>query len=115
MKKFLSVILPLCAGAAIAFYVLPNYGGNLEKFVEKIAVDWEISLMGMRIILTAALALVLCLLFSLLAKIATWLAIIFVLLAVFAPALLSDVPLISENMETVIDKEFDKIIDNSKL
>ena len=113
MKKFLEIFLPIAVGAGIAFYVLPYYGGNLELFVEKMALDWDLPIVGIRIILAVALALVLCLFFNLFARITIWLAVIFILLALFAPALLSGVPLISEDAKTVIEKEWQEMVDKS--
>lgn len=109
MKKFFSYFLPIVAGAAIAFYVLPNWGGNLDVFVQKIALDWEIPIVAMRIILAVALALVLCILFGLLARIAIWFAIIVVLVAVFAPAFLKDLPIVSDEVKNFVTEKVQEL------
>lgn len=109
MRKFFGYVLPILAGAAIAFYVLPNFGGNLEIFVEKVAIDWEISILAMRIILAVALALVLCIVFGLLAKIAIWFAVIIVLVAVFAPAFLKDLPIVSDDVKNFVTEKVQEL------
>lgn len=105
MKKLFSYFIPVAAGFLILFLVLPNYGGNLEIFVQKMAMDWEIPVIAMRIILSVATAIILSFLFDILSKVAVWLAVVVVLAAIFAPALLSDLPIVSEEVKTTIEQK----------
>ena len=109
MKSFLSYFLPLGAGTAIMFFILPEMGGNLELFVQKMAIEWEIPIIAVRIILTIAVAIVLCFLFGILAKVALWAAIVVILVAVFAPAALKDLPIISEDEKNVIIQKIEEL------
>lgn len=105
MKTFFSVLLPIAAGATLVFLGLPIYGGNLDLLVQKMALDWEIPLVAVRIILSVASALIMTLVFQLVKKIALWLAIIVVLLMLFAPALLADIPIVGEEARTTIEQK----------
>ena len=105
MKKLFSYFIPVAAGFLILFVALPTYGGNLDIFVQKMAIDWEIPVFAMRIILSVALALILSFLFDILSKVAIWLAVIAVLLAIFAPALLSNVPVVTEEVKTMVEQK----------
>ena len=107
IKTWLGYIIPMAAGFLIAVYVLPNFGGNLDALVQKVAVDWELPLVAVRVILAVALAIILSFVFGLLMRLAIWVAIIFVLVAVFAPALLKDLPIVpDEIVETVKQIDF---------
>lgn len=109
MRKFLEYFLPMGAGFFIMFYALPNYGGDLEVLVEKTALDWEIPLLALRIILSVALALVLCILFGLLARIALWMAIILVLAAIFAPAALQNIQIVTPEVKQIVEQKIQEL------
>ena len=105
MKKLFSYFIPIAAGVGLLFFALPTYGGNLDIFVQKMALDWEIPVFAMRAILSVAAAIILSFVFDLLSKIAVWLAVIVVLAAVFAPALLSNVPIVTEEVKTTVEQK----------
>ncbi|MBQ2659865.1 hypothetical protein IJF86_00315 [Candidatus Saccharibacteria bacterium] len=105
MRKLFSILLPIAAGVALIFFALPIYGGNLDIFVQKMAIDWEMPVLAVRIILAVAAAIMMTVLFQLLKKIALWLAILSLFLLLFAPALLSDVPIVAEEVKTSIEQK----------
>ena len=105
MRKVLSVIFPIAAGLALVFLALPIYGGDLNILVQRIALDWEVPVFAIQILLSVAAALVLTILFQLLKRLAIWLAVLVVLAALFAPALLSDLPGIADEAKTVVEEK----------
>ena len=105
MRKILSLILPISAGVALVFFGLPLYGGNLDILVQKLALDWEIPVVAARILLSVAAALILTLLFQMVKRVALWLAIVVVMAAIFAPALLSNVPFVSDEVKTIVEQK----------
>lgn len=109
MKKFFEYTLPILAGVAIAYFVLPQMGGNLDILLQKTALDWEIPVMAMRAIVAVALALILCFIFGLVARVAVWLAVVLILLSVFAPALLKDAPIVSEDVKNFVTEQVEKL------
>lgn len=105
MKKIFSIVFPIAAGVALIFAALPIYGGDLNIIVQKIALDWEVPIFAIQILLSVAAALVLTILFQLLKRLAIWLAVLVVLAALFAPALLSDLPGIADEAKTVVEEK----------
>ena len=105
MRKEISVIFTIEAGVALVFLALPIYGGDLNILVQRIALDWEVPVFAIQILLSVAAALVLTILFQLLKRLAIWLAVLVVLAALFAPALLSDLPGIADEAKTVVEEK----------
>lgn len=105
MRRIFSVAFPILAGFLLVFLALPVYGGDLNFIVERIGADWEVPVFAVRILLSVGAALVLTILFQLLKRLAIWLAILVVLAALFAPALLSDLPGVAENAKTVVEEK----------
>lgn len=111
MKKLFSYFIPIGAGVAIMFFALPAYGGNLDILAQKMALDWEIPVFAMRAILAVVMALILTFLFDILAKVGIWLAIIAILLAVFAPAVLSNIPVVSEEVKKEVQEKVETVVE----
>lgn len=107
MRRIFSVVFPIAVGVALIFFALPIYGGDLDFLVQRISSDWEVPVVAVRILLSVASALVLTILFQLLKRLAIWLAVLVVLAALFAPALLSDLPGVAENAKTVVEEKLD--------
>lgn len=109
LKTLVEYTVPMVAGFLIMFLVLPQYGGQLDVLVQKVAIDWELPLVAVRVIGAVALALILSIIFGLLMKVAIWVAVVFVLVAIFAPAMLKDVKIVPEEIvEKVQEIDFSK-------
>lgn len=109
MKKFFEYFLPMGAGFFIAFFALPSYGGELETLLLKTAIDWGIPVIAMRVIVATALALILTFLFSILSKVAVWLAIVLILAALFAPAMLRDIDIVPDDVKAYVEQKIDEL------
>lgn len=105
MKKILALVFPILVGAGLVFFAIPLYGGDLDIIIQKIAIDWEMPVVMIRILLSIVAALVLTLIFGLVKRLAVWAAVIIVLASLFAPALLSDLPSITDDIKTTVEEK----------
>ena len=109
MKNFFEYFLPIGAGFFIAFFALPTYGGDLETLLIKSAIDWGIPVIVIRVALAIVLALILTFLFDILSKVAIWLAIVLILAALFTPAMLQDLDVVTDDVKNYVTEKMEEL------
>ena len=113
-KVFFNYLLPLGVATAIVFFILPNMGGNLEVLVEKTAIEWGMPLLVVRIIFTSLLGLILLVVTGIAVKVAVWLAVVILVVAIFAPAALGNLPIVGTDVKEYVQQKIVEVEKNAK-